>query len=424
LSLGRKLFLVVFLIFFSFKAGKSITYIEIDSPTQRLYRLAFFIHPKDKGPSERIERVLKRCLEISHLFELVDLPSNGSVTPQNIDYATLKRKEVELVLSVKVETSGKEVLLSSFLFDPLGESLIKAKTYRSSQEGVNLICYKLVDEILETLTGRSGIFCSRIAFIRQIHPYRELWMIYPEGSGEMPLLRQTLCMSPRFSPDGKKLLLTNFKRMNPDLYMLELETGKLNLVSSKPGPNSAPSWSPDGKKVVLSLRGTKGFLDLFLLDLNAGSLTALTETPYTETSPSFSPDGKRLVFVSDRTGNPQLYIMDLESRKSKPLTQFGSYNAEPSWSPQGDWIAFSGRWEGEFKIFIIRPDGSDLRLLTPYKGNHQNPSWAPNGRHLVFSSDMREPRSLYLTTIQKGGPWALTFPKEGDGQPYWSGILF
>lgn len=418
------MFFVLFLIFFSFKMGESIVYIEIDSPTQRLYRLAFSIYPKDTGPSGRIERVLKRCLEISHLFELVDLPSNGNLTPQTIDYASLKRNQVELALSLRVEASGREVLLNSFLFDVVGESLIKSKTYRSSQEGVNLICYKLVDEILELLTGRPGIFCSRIAFIRQIHPYRELWMIYPEGSGEMSLLRQTLCMSPRFSPDGKRLLFTNFKRMNPDLYLLELETGRVNLISSRPGPNSAPSWSPDGKKVVLSLRGTKGSLDLFLLNLNDGSLTPLTQTPYTETSPSFSPDGKSLVYVSDRTGTPQLYLMDLESKKTKPLTQFGTYNADPSWSPKGDWIAFSGRWEGEFKVFIIRPDGSDLRLLTPYKGNHQNPSWAPNGRHLVFSSDMRGPRSLYITTLQKGGPWGLTFPKEGDGQPNWSPLLF
>lgn len=403
-----------------------IVYIEITSPNLRLYRLAYLWHCPDPSLGGTPDRIIRRCLEISYLFDPIpeaNLPQKGFLTPDKVNHQAFKEVGAEFVLSASAWTEGGEVVLGFFAYDPVQGITIGGKRYRGPRAALDLMAYKLVDDFLELLTGSPGPFSSRIAFVKSRDGFRELWMAYPDGRNARPLVREWICMSPSWSPDGKRLLFTGFKRMNPDLYLLDLASGNMKLLSSAPGPNSAAQWSPDGKNIALSMRGEKGELDLYLLDPSSGKATPLTRTPYVETSPSWSPDGKKIAFVSDRTGSPQIYLLDLATKAITPLTRFGSYNCSPRWSPRGDWIAFSGRWEGEFKIFVIRPDGSDLRLVTPYKGNHEDPAFAPNGRHLVFSSDRGGGRDLYITTLQGGGPWAITLTQEDESQPAWSPLL-
>lgn len=404
----------------------AIVYIEITSPTLRLYRLAFLWGSPDPSLGSTPKGIIERCLEISYLFEPLpeaEFPRRGFLTPEEIDHGAFKERGAEFVLTASAWTEGPEVVMGFFAYDPVQGVTIGGKRYRGPKGAIDLMAYKLVDDFIELLTGSPGPFSSRIAFVKNRDGFRELWMAYPDGRKARPLVKNWICMSPSWSPDGKRLLFTGFRRMNPDLYLLDLPTGRIDLLSSHPGPNSAGAWSPDGKAIALAMRGEKGELDLYLLRPSEGKAEPLTRTPYVETSPAWAPDGKRIAFVSDRTGSPQIYVLDVPSRTIKPLTRFGSYNCSPSWSPRGDWIAFSGRWQGEFKVFLVRPDGSDLRLVTPYGGNHEDPSFAPDGRHIAFSSDMAGGKDIYITTTQGGGPWALTVTEEEESQPAWSPLL-
>ncbi len=401
-------------------------YLEIDSPKLRLYRLAFLPVVPGDDLSKRAESLMERCLEISHLFEFMDRSKfpliREPLSPERIDYKLWREMGAEFVLSTAISHEGGQLQLVLFFYDPVQGIPLISKVYRAQQGFLRQLVYKAVDDILQTLTGREGLFNSRIAFIRaQKEGFRELWLIRPDGGEEIPLVKGTICMSPSWSHDGRKVLYTSLRSRNPDLYVVDIFDGTVKLLSQNPGPNVSASWSPDGRWIALAMRGEKpGDTDLYLMSADGGSLKPLLVSPHVEVSPCWSPDGKRIAFVSDRTGTPQIYIYDLGSGKFSRLTNFGSYNAWPSWSPKGDWIAFSGRWQGQFKLFIIRPDGSDLRMITPYAGDHERPSWAPNGRHLVFSSNLKGKRLLYITTIQSGGPWVVTLSQGEDSQPAWS----
>jgi TolB protein len=112
----------------------------------------------------------------------------------------------------------------------------------------------------------------------------------------------------------------------------------------------------------------------------------LTHNKAIDTSPSWSPGGREVVFLSDRTGTPQLYLMGRDGSNVRRLTFTGGYNASPAWSPKGDIIAFSTRMGSEFQIAVITPDGRDGRLITKDNHSHEDPRWAPDGRHLVEES--------------------------------------
>ncbi|HIF85202.1 MAG TPA: amidohydrolase, partial [Flavobacteriaceae bacterium] len=62
--------------------------------------------------------------------------------------------------------------------------------------------------------------------------------------------------------------------------------------------------SPDGKTIVFDMLG-----DLYLLPIEGGNAKRITEGLAFDSNPKFSPDGEDLLFVSDRTGGPNVWII-------------------------------------------------------------------------------------------------------------------
>ena len=63
----------------------------------------------------------------------------------------------------------------------------------------------------------------------------------------------SICLSPRFSPDGTRIAFTSYKGGNPDIYIRDIRTGAERRVFHYPGLNISPSWSPDGQRLAMTL---------------------------------------------------------------------------------------------------------------------------------------------------------------------------
>jgi TolB protein len=144
----------------------------------------------------------------------------------------------------------------------------------------------------------------------------------------------------------------------------------------------SPRFSPDGQRVIMSLQ-QGGNSNLFVMDLRSKSTTRLTDTPAIDTSPCYSPDGSQIVFNSDRGGSQQLYVMNADGGNIKRISFGSGRYGTPVWSPRADLIAFTKIDNGQFYIGVMHPDGSGERLLT--NGFLvEGPTWAPNGRVLMY----------------------------------------
>jgi TolB protein len=144
----------------------------------------------------------------------------------------------------------------------------------------------------------------------------------------------------------------------------------------------APRFSPDGKKVIMSM-AQEGNSEIYTMDLRTRTVTQLTFHSAIDTSPSYSPDGSQVTFNSDRGGSQQLYVMDANGRNARRISFGTGKYATPVWSPRGDLIAFTKIHQGKFYIGVMRTDGSGERLLA--EGFLvEAPTWAPNGRVLMY----------------------------------------
>ena len=209
----------------------------------------------------------------------------------------------------------------------------------------------------------------------------------------------------------------------PRVILLNIETGQRGLFNEISGMTFSPRFSPDGQRVIMSLQHG-GDANLYTFDLGGGGATRLTNTAAIDTAPSYSPDGRQIVFESDRGGSQQLYIMGADGSNPQRITfSQGSYST-PVWSPRGDLIAFTRRNQGQFAIGVIRPDGSGERILT--EGFHnEGPTWAPNGRVIMFFRDVPGPNGgPELWTIDITGRHQFRVPLPAFGSdPAWSPLI-
>ena len=206
---------------------------------------------------------------------------------------------------------------------------------------------------------------------------------------------QNLAITPRFSPDGKKIAYLSFAKKKPTVFLLDIITKKEKILGDFSGMSFAPRFSPNGKKITFSLT-RKGSSNIFVQDLNNNDIIQVTKNRHINTSPSFSPDNKWLVFSSDRSGKQNLYVKKIDNsikEKAKRISYGEGNYATPAWSPRGDYIAFTKTFRNEFYIGLMKRDGSGERIIS--KGYlTESPSWSPNGRTLVFNKIIKKNNKL------------------------------
>jgi TolB protein len=305
-----------------------------------------------------------------------------------------------------------------------GQQLI-GQQYFTTPDNWRRVAHIISDAIYERLTGEKGYFDSRIAFIDETgvreHRIKRLAIMDQDGAGVRYLTRgEELVLTPRFNPSTQEITYMSYGQGDPQVYLLNIETGRREIVGNFPGMTFAPRFSPDGRRVIMSWQQDSNS-NLFVMDLRSRTATRLTATAAIDTAPCFSPDGTRICFESDRGGTQQIYVMAATGGPAQRISfGSGSYST-PVWSPRGDAIAFTKR--GQFGIGVIKPDGSGERLLTDGFHN-EGPTWAPNGRVLMFFRDPGGNGGPSLFTIDLTGRNEQRILSPGlASDPAWSPLL-
>ncbi|MCF3933495.1 Tol-Pal system beta propeller repeat protein TolB [Acuticoccus sp. M5D2P5] len=351
---------------------------------------------------------------------LADLQSSGLFAPldragyieQTLGVSTMPRFQdwraigaEALVTGSVTREQGDRLKVEFRLWDPLQEQQVVGQQFFTTPENWRRVAHIVADAIYQRLTGETGYFDTRIVFVGESGPknarVKRLAIMDQDGANLTYLTDgSNLVLTPRFSPVGQLVTYMSYEGAQPQVYLLDIETGRRELLGNFDNMTFAPRFSPDGSRVVLSLEDG-GNANIYAMDLRSRQMQRLTSAAAIDTAPSYSPDGSQIVFESDRGGAQQLYVMGADGSNPTRISFGDGRYSTPVWSPRGDLIAFTKQSQGRFAIGVMRPDGTGERILT--SGYHnEGPTWAPNGRVLAFFRESGGPQggaSIYTVDI-------------------------
>jgi TolB protein len=385
--------------------------------------------PADGGLD--VAEVIQRDLESTGRFkgmartDMVFTPT----TAVEVDAAGWKQQRVDYVVVGRVSAlSDGRVRIDAELVNVLTGQRVFGPNVTTAPANLRNAAHRIADALFEKILGVRGAFATRIAYVsvdgKPPNQRYELYVADSDGANRVRILASPLpVMSPAWSPDGDWLAYVSFERRVSAIFVQHLRSGKKTMVSARAGINGAPTYSPDGKKLAITLSGSNGNLDIYLLELSTGKLTRLTDDPGIDTEAVFTPDGAGIYFTSDRSGNAQIYRLTLGSNeRPRRVTFTGAYNARPRISPDGKQLALLTLVDGAYRIGVQDLANNTLTMLS--KGRQEeSPSFAPNGAMLIFAG--RERGQGVLQTVSVDGQTSARLDADAGEvrEPVWGPFL-
>jgi serine/threonine protein kinase len=276
---------------------------------------------------------------------------------------------------------------------------------------------------------------GQVAFASNRTGLPQIWLVNVDGTGlkQITEIPSGACQ-PDWSPDGKRLVFISPCKHNLEtyigtgLFLIDGDGSNLESFPIQGVGNYDPAWSPDGKKIAFTALDETERPQIWVRDLETGDVQLLSQELIRDYQPSYSPDGSQIIFVSTRQGPYQVWTMNPDGTNQERYTISGDLkNTNPALSPNGQLLVFTqsqgrgsiprlkgvkfpdgaaqefflfagpgypmkeadfssdGFWvaveswpEGEnHDIFIMSPNGTELTQLTFDPALDFDPAWRP-----------------------------------------------
>lgn len=243
----------------------------------------------------------------------------------------------------------------------------------------------------------------------------ELVWVDRSGSARAVLHNTAGFRDPRLSPDGTRLALTIPEGPNWDVWILDLARGTLSRVTSHPGEDFSPVWSPDGQELVIGSEigedtGEGGPVMAWIRGSGERpeQLVASPGSGNWEFPTSWSPDGDWIAYVRIRNRSGDIFLFPTDrSREPVPFLETPNTNEFGArFSPDAKWIAYVSDETGERQVYVRSfPKPGRANLISTNGG--VEPVWSKDGRELFY----RNGDALIVVALGRGSELAPAVPR-------------
>jgi TolB protein len=350
-------------------------------------------------------------------------PAETGIEMSQINFKDWTGIGAELLITGGVEEKDGQVKLELRLFDTLNTQLLKGKIYTGAPSQIRRMIHLFWAEVSHALTGKWGVFVSKLAFVSTVDGHKEIFVSDFDGYNPTRITRNNgISLSPAWSSDSRWLAYVSYANGKPDIHIRSLAQDRVTVIDRE-GMNITPAWMP-GKDTLAAALSFSGNQEIYLLTRQGEMIKKVTSSWGINVSPQFSPDGGKLAFVSNRSGTPQIYIKDLGTGDVNRVTFQGRYNTSPAWSPDGKKLAYVGIEKNRIDIYLIQLDrGPGMPVqMTRDQGDNEDPSWSPDGNLIVFTSTREgQGQALFMMTAAGTDQRRLMKMPGRQTQPRWSG---
>jgi len=233
---------------------------------------------------------------------------------------------------------------------------------------------------------------GRIAFTYIESPDLEIGSIAPGGAGFVQLTGNAANLGdafPSYSPDGRRILLTqtnNNTFLGQILIMGDGGADQIPLTSPALGTYGA-SFAPDGESFAYVCKAGADD-EICAATVNGAPLPNLTANAdnVADRDPVYARDGS-LYFDRQVLGEDQEIWVRRPDGTEQQLTNNGVADGAPDPSPDGRKVTFFSAETGNSDVFVMNADGSGRVNLTGSAMQELSPVFSPTGAEIAFSRD-------------------------------------
>jgi dipeptidyl aminopeptidase/acylaminoacyl peptidase len=277
---------------------------------------------------------------------------------------------------------------------------------------------------------------------------KDVWLVPTDGGGPINLTNDGQSISPRWAPDGKKIVFLSSQGRKRSMWIMDVEQKNKQYLTEFYVSNTSLgitgenlAWSPDGTKIAFvasiepsnstkairvykkaTYRAQKGFSDMMrrhiwvVSPLGYSQPQQLTFGDQDEHSISWSPNSEEIAFVSDRTGEDEwtfhtdLWAVSLKTLEIRQITNTLSAEFQSAWSPDGKKIAYGSFTRNDMcndsnpedmHVWIINSDGTDAKDFTSQLDRRcSTPKWSLNGKEVFFTAEDHGRKNIYSISFQ------------------------
>jgi Tol biopolymer transport system component len=194
-----------------------------------------------------------------------------------------------------------------------------------------------------------------------------------------------------------------------DVFTANRDGSDIRRLTEAEGYDAEGSFSPDGKRIVYSTNkdayarklskeeqqkmevDPSYFCDLYIMNADGTGKKQITTAPGYDGGPFFSPDGKRIIFrrFSEDGHTADVYTINIDGTGEKRLTDFGCLSWAPFYHPSGDYIVWAANKLGyaNFEIYMTDVNGLKEPVQVTYTEKFDGlPVFSPDGKKLVWTS--------------------------------------
>ncbi len=197
----------------------------------------------------------------------------------------------------------------------------------------------------------------------------DIWVVPGNGGEAQPVTSKLKsAQRPRWSPDARRIAYQAVGGVSQGLWVYDIATRQASPVSRGSYFDLHPAWHPDNERLVYASDRTGSGFDLWEVDLPTGLHWRLSHRPGDETDPAWSADGRDLVYVHRLAGQWSL-VLRKHGRAEEVLLSTSDRLAGPSWRPDGSLITYYRQDDSGTSIEMIIL--SQPRLIRAYASDEE-----------------------------------------------------
>ena len=197
------------------------------------------------------------------------------IKPGDFEFSPLEATGAKYLLLSSYSMVNNQLTLECRLYHVDSKQLLTSKRYTAQTDDLRIVGHTFSDEILNAVMGKPGPFSGRILYVSRKSGNKELAVMDYDGHATHALTANgSININPNLSPSGKEAVYISYKNKTPDLYRKVLTSGGESRLTNGKGSSISPAYSPDGKKIAVSL-SNEGNAEIYTIGVDGKGLKRL-----------------------------------------------------------------------------------------------------------------------------------------------------